>query len=192
MTSRFTAPLVTLVALSVPLLAQRPAVTAADYARAEKFLAPNLAGLVVGGTVAATWLPDERFWYRNQTATGTEIVVVDPVRKTRTAFADCAAAAVDCSAAPDAGGRGGGRGGGGRGGRGGGPPSSDGKPLSVSLVFVVLHALPGAGRRPAVADSPPGRFRVVCVVRGSTAGLPSSLVSVPYVASFQESVAFPL
>jgi dipeptidyl aminopeptidase/acylaminoacyl peptidase len=132
MTSRFAAPVLALVALSVTVAGQRPGVTAADYARAEKFLAPSLAGLVVGGTVAATWLPDERLWYRNQTTTGTEIVVVDPVKKTRTAFADCAAAGVDCSAAPDAGGRGGGRGGGGRGGRGGGPPSSDGKPLSVS------------------------------------------------------------
>ena len=37
-------------ALVAPLFAQpRPAVTAADYARAEKFLAANLNGLVVGG-----------------------------------------------------------------------------------------------------------------------------------------------
>ena len=87
--------------LLAPLLAQsRPSVTSADYARAESFLAPNLAGLVVGGAVVPNWLPDERFWYRNQTLTGTEIVVVDPARKTRTAFADCAAAAIDCTATP--------------------------------------------------------------------------------------------
>jgi dipeptidyl-peptidase-4 len=144
MKSRLFGSLLAVLALSVPLVAQRPAVTAADYARAEKFLGPNLTGLVVGGSVAATWLPDERFWYRNQTVSGpTEIVVVDPAKKTRTAYADCAAAGVDCTAAPAAAGGRGGRGGGlppgaaqaaqgGRGGRGGGPPSSDGKPLSAS------------------------------------------------------------
>ena len=132
MKSRLAPPLLALLALATPLLAQRPAVTAADYGRAETFLAPNVQGLVVGGAVAPTWLPDDRFWYRNQAGAGNEIVVVDPVKKTRTAYPDCAAAAVDCAAAPaDAGGRGG-RGGGGRGGRGGGPTSSDAKPLTVS------------------------------------------------------------
>ena len=48
-----------LLAATVPLAAQRPAVTAADYARAEKFLAANLTGLVVGGTVTPNWLPDD-------------------------------------------------------------------------------------------------------------------------------------
>ena len=112
-----------------PLAAQRATVTAADYARAEKFLAPNLQGLVVGGAVNATWLPDGRFWYRNETANGNEIVVVDPAKKTRTPFPDCAKAAVNCSAeAAPAGGRGG------RGGRGGGggPQSSDHKPMTLS------------------------------------------------------------
>jgi hypothetical protein len=56
--------------------AQAP-VTAADYARAEKFLAPAVTPLVVGGTVAATWLPDERFTYRNTTADG-RVQLVDP------------------------------------------------------------------------------------------------------------------
>jgi dipeptidyl-peptidase-4 len=129
MKSRLAAPLLALVAATVPLSAL-PAVTAADYARAEKFLAANLQGLVIGGSVTPNWLPDDRFWYRNQTAAGTQIVVVDPGKKTRTPYPDCAAAGVDCAGAPAAtGGRGRG---GGRGGRGGGPPSSDGKPLSVS------------------------------------------------------------
>ena len=87
--------LFTLPALVAPLAAQRAAVTAADYARA------------VGGAVAPTWLPDDRFWYRNQTAAGTEIVVVDAVKKTRTAYPDCAAAGLDCAAPADTGGRGG-------------------------------------------------------------------------------------
>ena len=36
-----------------------PAATAADYARAESFLAPAVVGLVVGGSVAANWIPDD-------------------------------------------------------------------------------------------------------------------------------------
>ncbi len=58
-------------------------VTAADYARAERFLAPALTGLVVGGSVAANWLPDDRFWYRNQTAEGWEFILVTPATKSR-------------------------------------------------------------------------------------------------------------
>src|SRR4051812_4093724 len=114
---------VLVLAASAPLVAQRPAVTSADYARAEKFLAPALAGLVVGGSVLPNWLPNDQFWYRNQTLAGSEIVVVDPAKRTRTAYPDCAAAKIDCSAAPEVAGsgRGGRGGGGGRGGRGGGP-----------------------------------------------------------------------
>lgn len=59
------------------------AVTTADYARAEKFLAGPLASLVIGGSVNATWLPDERFWYRSTTADGAEFLLVDPAAKTR-------------------------------------------------------------------------------------------------------------
>src|SRR5258705_8717187 len=150
MKSRRLGSLLALLALGSPLIAQRPAVTTADYARAEKFLGPNLTGLVAGGSVAATWLPDERFWYRNQPAAGgTEIVVVDPSKKTRTAYADCAAAGVDCTAAPaDTGGRGG-RGRGGGGGGGGGAPLAGGETPSGS---------PGATRAASVGGwEPRGR-----------------------------------
>jgi hypothetical protein len=102
-------PLFALTLASLPLAAQRPTLTAQDYARAERFLPANLQGLVFGGAVDATWLPDDRFWYRNETLLGTEIVVVDPAKKLRAVYADCAAAAVDCGpAAPAGGGRGGG------------------------------------------------------------------------------------
>ena len=46
------------------------AITAADYARAEKFLAAGVNPLVIGGTLSATWLADDRFAYRNTTAAG--------------------------------------------------------------------------------------------------------------------------
>jgi dipeptidyl aminopeptidase/acylaminoacyl peptidase len=78
--------------LVVPVLAgQGEAVrrfTAADYTRAERFLAPATTPLVFGLNVLPNWLRDGRFWYRR--ITGPEInefVLVDPVRKSRqTAF----------------------------------------------------------------------------------------------------------
>ena len=67
---------VPLIIISAPLRAgQQSPVTAADYARAERFLAPAVAPLVVGGSVTANWLPDDRFWYRNVLATGTEFIL---------------------------------------------------------------------------------------------------------------------
>ncbi len=69
---------------AAPLPAQTPrALTAADYARAERLMTYNTAQLVSGGAVSPTWLPDDRFWYRNAAREGFEFVLVDPVRKTR-------------------------------------------------------------------------------------------------------------
>jgi dipeptidyl aminopeptidase/acylaminoacyl peptidase len=123
------------VALTVPVFAQpqRPGVTAADYARAERLLAPAINSLVVGGSVAPNWIANDRFWYRTTGVDGSvQTILVDPAAKTRTvctaAIADCPAASVPDAAA--ASGRGG-RGGGGRGG-GAGATSSDGKPLAIS------------------------------------------------------------
>src|SRR5262245_16288838 len=89
--ARIKQPLVVILAASAavvaPLLAQQPArsVTAADYARAERFLTAGVAGLVVGGNVAANWLGDDRFWYRTATADGTtQTIIVDEIKKTRT------------------------------------------------------------------------------------------------------------
>ncbi len=72
----------------IPVCAQQqPRVfTAADYARAEKFLSPAVTPLVVGGSVSATWMPDDRFWYRNTTANGVEYVLIDPVKKARSPY----------------------------------------------------------------------------------------------------------
>jgi len=51
-------------------------VTVADYQRAEKFMGYNTTPLVFG-TVRASWLPGDKFWYRNTTAGGTEFVLLD-------------------------------------------------------------------------------------------------------------------
>jgi dipeptidyl-peptidase-4 len=100
-------------------VAQKRVVTTADYDRAVKMLAQNLNGLVVGGNVAPNWMPDGRFWYVRTTLTGTENVVVDPVKKTKEVVATPPAAAAG-AAGGGGGGRGAGRGGGGGGARGGG------------------------------------------------------------------------
>src|SRR6185503_5775589 len=114
----FVAALV-LIGTSVGVAQQTRGVTAADYDRAVKMLAPALNGLVVGDSVNATWLPDGRFWYTRTTLTGPENIVIDPVKKTRETVATPPAGG---QASPGAGGRGGRGGGGGRGGagRGGG------------------------------------------------------------------------
>ena len=68
-------------ALSPVARAQSGRMTAADYDRAVNLLGPNLTGLVIGGSVTANWLPDGRFWYRAQTATGNEFRLVTPAAK---------------------------------------------------------------------------------------------------------------
>ena len=78
---------------STDLEAQTHAPTPADYERARRFLAPSLTGLVVGGSVTPVWTADGRFWYRNSTLAGDEIVVIDPAKKAR---ARCDAKATQC------------------------------------------------------------------------------------------------
>src|SRR5262245_50337463 len=93
---------------------QRPdaprALTAADYARAERFMTYNTTPLVLHSGVRATWLSDDRFWYRVTTERGSEAVLVDPATASRSA---CELAA--CREAAE----------GGRGGRGGAAPRLD-------------------------------------------------------------------
>jgi hypothetical protein len=84
-----------LTAMTLPGAAQSAAtVTAADYTRAEQYLGYNTTPLVSNGPVQANWLPDDRFWYRTVTATGSEFVLVDAVRATKApAFNHAAVAA---------------------------------------------------------------------------------------------------
>ena len=80
-----TATLLASVALA-PAVAQQPrALTTSDYDRAAHLLGPWVNPLVVGGNVAATWLPDDRFYYKRTTAAGVEWVIVDPAKRTRPA-----------------------------------------------------------------------------------------------------------
>ena len=77
------------VALLVSAYAQpQPALTANDYEQAQRFLGPNAEQLIDNGPVRPNWLPDNRFWYRNMTASGSEFILVDPAKGTRTAAFD--------------------------------------------------------------------------------------------------------
>ena len=88
--------------LAGPVAAQQPTrvFTAADYDRAVRFLAPAVAGLVIGGSVNPTWLPDDRFWYVNAIpGGGSEVILVDPARRTRARAFDHTRVAAALSAA---------------------------------------------------------------------------------------------
>jgi hypothetical protein len=116
--------LATLSALALPPAAAQSTqrLTTADYDRAVRLLGPSVTNLVSRNAVNANWLADGRLWYRVRTNSGSELVMVDPGKKTRTV---CDATGSNCPGVPlndssAAGGRGGGRGGrGGGGGRGG-------------------------------------------------------------------------
>jgi dipeptidyl-peptidase 4 len=79
--------------LDFPALAQQPgapaspsaprALTADDYARAERLMGYNTTPLVLRSGVAPVWLDDDRFWYRTTTENGSEAFLIDAARRTR-------------------------------------------------------------------------------------------------------------
>jgi dipeptidyl-peptidase-4 len=64
---------------------QAPVVTAADYARAERFLRENTMSLVSGLGVQPTWLAGDRFGYRITTQGQSQFILVNPAKGTRIA-----------------------------------------------------------------------------------------------------------
>ena len=70
---------------AAPLSAQQaPVVTAADYARAEKFLRESVIPLVSGVVTQPTWLSGERIGYRSPVrGGGSQFILVDPAKGTR-------------------------------------------------------------------------------------------------------------
>ncbi|MDQ2795237.1 MAG: DPP IV N-terminal domain-containing protein, partial [Bacteroidota bacterium] len=89
----------TLFVSTAALAQQRPVLTADDYARAERAMSYNTSALVDHSAGQPNWLAGDRFWYRVLTAQGSEFVLVDPARKTRTAAFDQARLAAALSAA---------------------------------------------------------------------------------------------
>lgn len=81
------------------LEAQQPAraLTAADYDRATRFLAPTVTPLVAGGRVTARWLTEDRFWYRDTTSAGRRLVLVDAAKRLRVV---CDAQRSNCPGVP--------------------------------------------------------------------------------------------
>jgi dienelactone hydrolase len=77
-------------------------VTAADYARAEKFMGYNTAPLVFRSSVRPNWLPGDRFWYRITTSEGSEFLLVDAATGTRAPAFDHAKVAAALSTAAGA------------------------------------------------------------------------------------------
>src|SRR5262249_48803343 len=107
--------------LAAQQAASRPALSAADYARAESFMGYNTTPLVLHSAGRATWLPEDRFWYRTTTEKGSEAILVNAATGIK---APCDLPA--CKA-PAPGAAGGGGGGGGRGQQRLDIPSPDGR-----------------------------------------------------------------
>lgn len=76
-------------ALALTANAQQGSVlTAKDYEHAESMLTYNTEPLIDNGAVRPNWLPGDRFWYRTLTAKGSEFILVDPAKKSRSAVFD--------------------------------------------------------------------------------------------------------
>ena len=84
---------------AVPIVAQQPAPSPPPTTRVRRSSSRRITGLVVGGSVTAAFLPDDRFWYRNTLADGAEFILVDPAKKTRARAFDHQKLAVTLSAA---------------------------------------------------------------------------------------------
>jgi len=106
---RMSAVVLATLVVSVPLAAGAQqqgtpaprALTAADYARAERFLGYNTTPLVFRAGIRPTALPDDRFWYRDAIPEGVEFVLVDPARRSRARAFDQAKLAAALSRAAD-------------------------------------------------------------------------------------------
>lgn len=75
------------------------ALTAEDYARAERAMGYNTIPLVFRSSVRPNWMSDERFWYRITTPEGSEFVLIDPIKGTRAPAFDQAKVAAALSTA---------------------------------------------------------------------------------------------
>ena len=78
----------TVIASTAAAAQQQPRLTAEDYARAERTLAPSVLPLISGFGVRPTWLADGRFWYRATVPNGSTFYMVDPARRSRDALFD--------------------------------------------------------------------------------------------------------
>ncbi|MGE3275416.1 MAG: DPP IV N-terminal domain-containing protein [Vicinamibacterales bacterium] len=101
---RLTAAAVLALASVTPVLARQladapRALTADDYARAERWMGYNTAPLVFRTSAQPHWLDDDRFWYRVTVPGGAEFILVDPAAATKARAFDHAAVAAALSKA---------------------------------------------------------------------------------------------
>ena len=69
--------------------AQQPkSLTTQDYQHAESFMSYGVQQYIDHGSVNPNWLPGDKFWYRVLTAQGSEFILVDPAKGTKTAAFD--------------------------------------------------------------------------------------------------------
>ncbi|GAB2812035.1 S9 family peptidase [Ferruginibacter profundus] len=74
--------------IAFPSFAQQDKKTTADYDQATKFLSFNTSKLVYNSNVSPVWLPDGKFWYSVNTATGKQFVLINPADGSRKTGAD--------------------------------------------------------------------------------------------------------
>ncbi len=67
---------------------QSNSLTAKDYQNAENFMAYNTQRFIDRGSIAPNWLSGDKFWYRTLTSEGSEFLLVDPSKGSRTAAFD--------------------------------------------------------------------------------------------------------
>jgi len=76
-------------ALSLPLFAQNPPITQADYDAAAKFSPNRMRSMVFSTSVRPHWLKHtDRFWYTWENTEGKTFYLVDPARKSKTVLFD--------------------------------------------------------------------------------------------------------
>ena len=81
------------------LVNAQDALTVKDYENAESKMGYNTQKYVDRGNVFPNWIPGDKFWYRVLTPTGSEFVLVDAVKGTRTVAFDHEKLAASLSAA---------------------------------------------------------------------------------------------
>lgn len=67
---------------------QKKSITANDYAHAEQFLSFHAQQYIDHGKITPVWLEGDKFWYRTSTPNGSEFILVDASKGSRTAAFD--------------------------------------------------------------------------------------------------------
>src|ERR1700759_4773386 len=80
--------IVAFLALATINAQQKDSLTTKDYANAEQFLFYSVAQKIDHAFTTANWIDDNKFWYRVLTPQGSEFILVDAAKATRTSAFD--------------------------------------------------------------------------------------------------------